>query len=454
MSLWHQLWNHPDAETIKRGLSEVRIASVFHPNTNRERDYIAAVNAFYSGSDKRKYEKRAASYSKAMQRVVQDNPNDHEAAAFYALSLLASEPSRDPGNMSRKKAASILEEVFAVEPNHPGVIHYLIHTYDTAEMASSGLLAARRYAQIAPASPHALHMPSHIFARLGLWQDDISSNLASVAASRKYAEMGGEGHQFHAMDFLFYAYLQSGREADAHRLMEEVKAMPPMKDMYGVGFDPHISTLVAFEAMYPLELHDWQQAAKLGLVPGASPVDDSITHWARAMGLAHLGKADDALKEVAEIESIHKRLSKEKKSKSMLDAVDQDRKEAEAWIAYAQDKTDAAIGILRPFADKATGVFEASDQIPEREMLADMLLGKNRQTEALAEYETDLKDNPNRFDSLYGAARAAERAGEKEKASNYYAQLVKNCEGSSSGRPELSEAKEWLARQQNVSARK
>ncbi|HEV7218681.1 MAG TPA: tetratricopeptide repeat protein [Terriglobales bacterium] len=451
MSLWHQLWNHPDEATIKRGLTEAKMANAFHPATDRERDYIAAINDFNSGSSNRKYQARATSYSKAMQKVYQRNPDDHEAAAFYALSLLASEPEHDTGEKNRRKAAAVLEKVFAVEPNHPGVIHYLIHTYDTTDMAALGLPAARRYAQIAPAAPHALHMPSHIFARLGLWQDDINSNLASIAASRKYAEMGGEGHEFHAMDFLFYAYMQSGREADAHRLMEEVKAMPPMKDMYGMGYDPRISALVAFEAMYPLELHHWQEAAELPLVPGASPEDDSITHWARAIGLAHVAKAEDAQKEVKEIETIHKKLSEDKKSKSALDAVDQNRKEAEPWAEYAKGKSADAISLLRSVEE--TGVFEASAQLPARGMLADLLLAMNRPAEALAEYETDLKTNPNRFNSLYGAARAAERAGNKEKASGYYAQLVKNCDGSVSMRPELSEAKEWLAAQQNVSAK-
>lgn len=452
MSLWHELWNRPDAATIKRGLSEASIASAFSPKTDRERDYIAAINAFYSGSDKRKYQKRARAYSKAMQKVYRRNPDDHEGAAFYALSLLASEPEHDTGEVNRKKAAAVLEKVFAVEPNHPGVIHYLIHTYDTQDMAALGLPAARRYAQIAPAAPHALHMPSHIFARLGLWQDDINSNLASIAASRKYAEMGGEGHEFHAMDFLFYAYMQSGREGDAHRLIEEVKAMAPMKDMYGMGFDPRISALVAFEAMYPLELHHWQDAAELAEVPGASSEDDSITHWARAIGLAHLGQADEARKEVAEIEAIHKKVSEEKKSKGTLAAIDQDRKEAEAWAEYAEGKRDSGVSILRSVEE--TGVFEASDQLPARGMLADMLLKMDRPAEALAEYEADLKTNPKRFNSLYGAARAAEGAGNTEKASHYYAQLVKNCDGSDSARPELSEAKEWLAKQREVSARK
>ncbi len=452
MSLWHELWNRPDAATIKRGLLEAKTADAFHPKTDRERDYIAAINAFYSGSYKRKYQKRARAYSKAMQKVYQRNPDDHEGAAFYALSLLASEPEHDTGELNRKKAAAVLEKVFAVEPNHPGAIHYLIHTYDTQDMAALGLPAARRYAQIAPAAPHALHMPSHIFARLGLWQDDINSNLASIAASRKYAEMGGEGHEFHAMDFLFYAYMQSGNEAKGRQLIEEIKAMPPMKDMYGMGFDPQMSALVAFEAMYPLELHHWQEAAGLALVPGASSEDDSITHWARAIGLAHVGKADEVRKEVAEIEAIRKKLSEEKKSKGTLEAIDQDRKEAEAWTDYAEGKADSGISILRSIGD--TGAFEASDQLPAAEMAADMLLKMNRPTEALAEYEADLKTNPNRFDSLYGAARAAEGAGNTQKASGYYAQLVKNCGGSHSARPELSEAKEWLAKQQNVSARK
>jgi len=452
MSLWHQLWNHPDAATIKRGLWEAKIANAFHPESDRERDYVAAINAFYSGSDKRKYQSRANAYSKAMQKVYQRNPEDHEAAAFYALSLLASEPERDTREVNRKKAAAVLEKVFAVDPNHPGVIHYLIHTYDTTDMAALGLPAARRYAHIAPAAPHALHMPSHIFAHLGLWQDDITSNLASIAASRKYAEMGGEGHEFHAMDFLFYAYMQSGREADAHRLMEEVKAMPPMKDMYGMGFDPRISALVAFEAMYPLELHHWKEAAELAVVPGASPEDDSITHWARAIGLAHLGKANDARKEVAEIEAIRKKLSGDKKSKSDIDSIVRDRQEAEAWTEHAEGNRQDGIKKLRSIAD--TGVFEASAQVPAREMLANMLLEMNRPSEALSEYEANLKINSNRFDSLYGAARAAERAGETDKASGYYGQLVKNCDGSDSARPELSEAKEWLAKRQNVSARK
>src|SRR5258706_1090833 len=256
MSLWHQLWNHPDAQVINRGMDEVHEAKTTDGAvTSREKAYIAAIAAYYSDSKKLNHEARAKAYSAAMKKVYESYPDDHEAAAFYALSLLASEPHDDATFANRKQAAAILEKLFATEPDHPGVAHYLIHSYDKPQLAQLGLPAARRYAQVAPAAPHALHMPSHIFARVGLWQDDINSNLASIAATRKTAamHMGGEGHQFHAMSFLFYAYLQSGRESDARALMDEVKAMPAMHDMYGVGFDPHLAALAHFEALYPVE---------------------------------------------------------------------------------------------------------------------------------------------------------------------------------------------------------
>jgi hypothetical protein len=210
MSQWHQLWNHPDVATTKKGKVEVKRAKSLHAATAREKGYIEALRAFYGG--KGDFERRATAYSEGMQKVYEQNPDDHEAAVFYALSILAANEGNDPTFANDKKAAAILEKLFATEPDHPGVAHYLIHAYDKPQLAQLGLPAARRYAQIAPAAPHALHMPSHIFARVGLWQDDINSNLASVAATRKTAakHMGGEGHQFHAMDFLFYAYYKAG----------------------------------------------------------------------------------------------------------------------------------------------------------------------------------------------------------------------------------------------------
>ena len=268
-----------------------------------------------------------------MKKVHESYPDDHEAAVFYALSLLASEPHHDETFANRKQAAAILEPLFASEPDHPGVAHYLIHAYDKPQLAQLGIPAARRYAQVAPAAPHALHMPSHIFARVGLWQDDINSNLASIAATRKSAamHMGGEGHQFHAMDFLFYAYLQSGREADAKALMDEVKAMPEMHDMYGVGFDPHLATEANFAALYPLEMRDWTTAAALTPMAIPNTAADSTGYWAKAIGAAHLHQTDEVRKDVSAIESIHQKFVAEKKTR--LRRRHRDRSEAGAGLA-------------------------------------------------------------------------------------------------------------------------
>src|SRR5438105_4302453 len=288
MSRWHELWNQPDAGTIKAVNETLSKASELKPATDRERDYLAAIATFYRDSGKLDHEKRAAAYSKAMENMYTKYPDDREAAAFYALSLLASEPDDDTTFAARKKAAEVLEKLFAIEPNHPGIAHYLIHSYDKPHLAQLGLPAARNYAKIAPAAPHALHMPSHIFARLGLWQDDINSNLASIVATRKTAamHMGGEGHQVHAMDFLVYAYLQSGREAEAQRVIEEVKSMPAMKDMYGTGYDPRSFALTLFPVRYALELHRWSEAASLTPVKNATEGDPAITYFARAIGAA------------------------------------------------------------------------------------------------------------------------------------------------------------------------
>jgi tetratricopeptide (TPR) repeat protein len=446
MSIWHQLWNHPDAATIQRGHAEIKRARSLHPKTDRERDYITAMDEFYRGK-KRSFQDRADTYCQAMATTHQDYPSDLEAAAFYALSLLASEPDNDTTFANRKQAAAVLEKLFAVEPDHPGVAHYLIHSYDKPQLAQLGLPAARRYAKIAPAAPHALHMPSHIFARLGLWQDDIDSNLASIAATRKTAamHMGGEGHQFHAMDFLGYAYLQSGREADAQRVIDEVKAMPAKKDdMYGMDFDPRTDALVTFTARYALEMHHWADAASLPLVAGAETVDNSIIYWARAIGAARTGNVADARKDIVEIETIHATLLKQKRA-SFAEAVEQDRQEAAAWLAHAKGNNEEAIKTLRAIAQKEEAEGDEPLAIPAREMLADMMLEMNQPEQALAEYEADLKFNPNRFNGLYGAARAAEMAGKSEKSNGYYARLVKICDGSTSDRPELNRAKSLLA---------
>jgi tetratricopeptide (TPR) repeat protein len=447
MSLWHQLWNRPDRPTLEHGGSELKAARSMQA-TPREKDYIKALSAFYEHPSKA-YKKRASAYSKAMERAYARNPDDHELAAFYALSLLAAEPDHDDTNAYRKKAAAVLEKLFAEEPNHPGVAHYLIHTYDKPDMAQQGLPAARRYAQIAPAAPHALHMPAHIFARLGLWQDDIDSNVRSIAATQKEAamHMGGEGHQFHAMDFLVYAYLQTGREQDAQKIIAEVRAMPAMHDMYGMGFDPRMFALSAFPAAYALELHHWNEAAQLELVSGAGDSDQAVTLTARAIGSARGGNPDEARKSIVQLEGIQKKLATDKKKDpGEHRAITDELTIAKAWLAHAEGKYDEAIRMLRPLANEEEGEAESSEGIPVHEMLGDMLLESKRPTEALAEYETTLKSNPGRFNSLYGAAQAAQAAGNHEKAKGYYAQLIKNCEGSASERAELRLAREEIGK--------
>jgi len=447
MSLWHQLWNHPDAKTIQQGMDEAHQAKTSDGRvTPRETAYIAAVAAFYSDSRKKNHDARAKAYSDAMKQVYEKYPDDHEAAAFYALSLLASEPHDDATFANRKAAAAVLERLFAIEPNHPGVAHYLIHSYDKPQLAQLGLPAARRYAQIAPASPHALHMPSHIFARVGLWQDDINSNLASIAATRKTAamHMGGEGHQFHAMDFLFYAYMQSGRDAEARALIEEIRAMPNKHDdMYGRGYDPHAAALAHLTAIYPIEMHDWAAAAALPPGEVAGTAEDSMIYWARAVGSSHLRKPDDVRKDIAAIEAIHKRLATQKSD--FADAVEDDRKQAQAWLLFAEGKDDEAVAALRALADNEDSTGEEPEGIPAREMIADILLESKRPQQALTEYQTDLKLHPNRFDALYGAARAAEASGNQKDASEYYALLLKVCDGANSTRTELSRARELVA---------
>jgi len=453
MSLWHQLWNEPDAKVIARGLDEAKsadkIASVkqLGPATPREKAYIAAILAFYSNSDKLDHAARAKAYSDAMKKAYESFPDDHEAATFYALSLLASEPHNDESFANRKQSAAILEKLFAIEPDHPGVAHYLIHSYDKPQLAQLGIPAARRYAQVAPAAPHALHMPSHIFARVGLWQDDIDSNLASIAATRKTAamHMGGEGHQFHAMDFLVYAYLQSGRETEAAKVIEEIKTMPKMESMYGHDFDPQTNALSAFPALYDLELRHWSDAAALTPITGATDQDHDITYWARAIGAARSGDLAQAHKDLREIESLRQKMLAEKKTDT-AEGMQQDYQEAEAWILHAEGEDDKAATILRTIADKNDKLGDEPGWIPAREMLADLLLEAKRPQQALAEYQTDLKLNPNRFNGLAGAARAAEAAGKQSDANEYYALLLKTCEGGTSTRPELNHAKELLAK--------
>jgi hypothetical protein len=447
MSQWRQLLGPPDPSSSKFAEQALDKAEKLNAGSARERDFIAALHPYFRDADTGEPLARAVTYSQAMSRVYEKYPEDTEAGAFYALSLLASEQDNDTTFANRKKAGQILEKLFDASPDHPGLAHYLIHTYDKPQLAQFGLTAAQRFAQIAPDSPHAIHMPSHIFARLGMWQADIDSNLASVAATQKVLAMHMEGaaHQFHAMVFLLYAYLQSGRENEALQIIEKVNQMSPSDaDIWG-GYDWHLYSKAEFPAIYAVELRNWAAAGKLELVPNAPSFATSLTYWGRSIGAARSGQRDLARANALQVKSIHDAMIASKQA-YYEDAVLQEYEEASAWANFADGLTDKAVQALRSIAEKQEAVGNEPTGIPAREMLGDLLLEANQPGRALQEYELDLKFNPNRFNGLYGAGLTAERVGQAGKAREYYIQLSRICAGSKSLRPELAHAREALSK--------
>jgi tetratricopeptide (TPR) repeat protein len=365
-----------------------------------------------------------------------------EIGAFYALSLvaLAEEDVDTPANL--KKAASILDPLLARSPDHPGVAHYLIHATDRPELASRGLEAARRYAAIAPDSSHALHMPSHIFVRLGLWQDSIVSNTAADASAAHAAEAHqAESHyQTHAMDFLSYSYLQSGQEARAREAIEHAS------HIVGASAEERADHHAYLAARTALELHRWHEAAALP-IPAARKSWGDTTYWARAIGAARSGDltgAESNVKELARLVAEREKRSR-KGGYTVSSEKATDLREAEAWLAFAKGKSEDALQELRAAADHQDKNGGESVGFPAREMLADMLLELQRPAEALAEYKKDLENAPNRFDALYGGARAAQAAGDAGGAQSLYAQLASIC-SPGADRPEVAEAKTYIAR--------
>jgi len=383
-----------------------------------------------------------------MMRIHEKYPDDQEAAAFYGLSILAEQPEDESTLAIRKQAAAVLEKLCAQNPNHPGAAHYLIHTYHRPQLAQLGLPAARQYAKIAPSSPHALHMPSHIFARLGLWQEDINSNLASIAGTdiTMTKHMGGGAHQFHAMDYLIYAYLQCERESDGAQLIERMKQMPHEDDFVLWGKDWQLYQEAEASAVYALELHHWSDAAALSPMPEAPLMAQVFPYWARAIGAGHLKNAAEARRSAEQAEVIHQKML-DAKLYYFRESIGNLVREAEAWADYADGGTEMALEKLREIAQKEEdiGSERPAILIPARETLGDMLLEAKFPQQALAEYEATLRLNPNRFDSLYGAARAAQLSGDMHKSKGYYGLLLTVCKGASSDRPELAQAKNVTA---------
>jgi hypothetical protein len=422
MALYHPGWGPPSKEELTDGLKLLQEAEAVHAKSPREEGYIETLMAFYRDHDKLDNAKRNSAYSEASRQLHENFPLDQEATVFYAASILNSRPPDDPNLATTKKAVAILQQVLEENPNHPGAAHYLIHACDNPALAQLGLRAAQRYAQIAPAAPHALHMPSHIFARLGLWDEDIKSNLASLAAARQPAatHIGAE-HQIHALHFLEYAYLQTGEYTKAREMRDQLSAIRGEDVSKGIG-DYFGLAQAILPSLYLLETQDWNGA--LALVPRteSEPSSQAITYWARAVAAGHLRDSSAAR---SSVDQYHCMVGAVKKSEKAFIAqyMEPNGNEARAWLFFAEGKNDEAIRLMRSVADKQDGEGKGEAELPAREMLADMLLETGQPKEALAEYESSMKVDPNRFHALYGAKQAAEAAGEKAKARTYSSRL-------------------------------
>ena len=435
----------PTPKTLQDGCPAVGRAKATAPKTQRERDYIGAVESLCQESDKADQRARVAAYGQAMERLSRTYPEDREAAIFYALALNITASPVDKTYANQLKAAGILEKAFAEQPNHPGVAHYLIHSYDYPPIARRGLSAARRYADIAPAAPHALHMPSHIFTREGFWEESIGSNLASAAAAKN------DFDRLHAMDYLAYAYLQGGRDLDAKRVLEEAGAIRKVSPEH---FVPAYA-LAAIPARYSLERRRWAEAASLTLQPADFPWDrfpqsEAVLIFARALGAARSGDAASARRDLDRLQVLRDALAALRQG-YWVEQVEIQRQVVSAWVARAEGKQEEALTLMRAAADRE----DKSEKhpvtpgpiVPARELLAEMLLELGDPRQALNEFESSHRVEPNRFKGLYGAARAAELSGDREKARTYYANLLALCEKADTERPELKEARAFLTKQ-------
>ena len=440
MALYHQLWDFPGQRTLKEGLASVEAAQKLSATTAREQSYIAAAAAFYKDDDKLSHVQRTTAYSEALAQLHAVAPSDVEASAFYALSLVALADEDVDDTANRKKAMAILEPLFKQHPDNPGVAHYLIHATDKPQFAAEGLAAARAYAKIAPDSSHALHMPSHIFTRLGLWQESIASNIAATAAAAHATELHqSESHyQTHAMDFLDYAYLQTGQEGKARALSAEEMNVP------GSGEGEKADHRAVVDARNALELHRWKEAAALA-VPERRNSQDAA-YWARAIGAARSGDAAGAKEGVSKLEETVAHREGESKATGYDVSSEKatDLREAKAWLAYAEGDSAKAISLLRTAADREDAKGLDSVTMPAREMLGDLMMELKKPGDAIAAYKAVLVEAPNRFDALLGAAQASQAAGDKHSAREYYSQLLKIADPAAD-RPELKEVKAYLA---------
>ena len=404
--------------------------------TERERDYIEAVAAYYKDFPARPERERQVSRAQAYDALAQRYPTDDEAQIFFALYNAGTQTPADQTYAAYLKSAAILEDEFKKYPDHPGVAHYLIHSYDAPPLAEKGLVAARRYASIAPAAPHALHMPSHIFTRVGSWQESAATNVRS----KDVAKAGGDADEaYHAADYMVYAYLQLARDADARRAIAEAMKVD--------GISPRFTARYATAAMparYAMERGAWQEAARLQPIGSTYPFVESLTYFSRCIGAARNGDLASARKDAEQLEVQHLALLAAKNSYWATE-VEVQRLAAAGWIALGEGKSEDALKLMRAAADledrNEKHIVTPGRIVPARELLGEMLLELKQPQAALKEFEASQLREPNRFRNYLGAARAAEMAGEKAKAAANYKKLLDLAKDSDAARPELVSAK-------------
>jgi hypothetical protein len=413
MSYYHPLWSPPDAADLGKGRTEVEQAARLGGKTARERQFIAAATAFFRDSDHLPHRTRAQAYADGMAEVARANPDDTEAQVFYALALLAIAPPEDRSHADQKRAAALLEPVFRSQPDHPGAAHYLIHAYDSTELAQRGLVAARAYSKVAPSAPHALHMPSHIFTRLGLWEDSIASNQAARQAAHEQHDLGEE---LHAMDYLTYAYLQRGQDADAQRVVATLSTMSGLQGKdFKVGY-----AATAMPVRLAMERRKWNDATRLRVLPASVPNVAAIVYWARAVANARAGRPQTTDGDIAKIETCRQQLQAQGNT-YWATQTDILGKEARAWRLEANGDVEQATWLLRQAADEEAALEKLpvtpGPIVPAREQLGEMLLAHKRPGDALREFQAALVAAPGRRGALTGAVQAADLIGDPTKSS-------------------------------------
>jgi hypothetical protein len=444
-------WSNPFAAGMKStgqlqlGLESADRGKSLGAKSERERAYLAAVSELYANFQNTPQRVRILAYRDAMAKLAAKYPRDDEAQIFYALALASSEDAADKTYAGRLKAGAILEKLFAQQPTHPGLAHYIIHTYDVPALASQALIAAQRYAKIAPDAPHALHMPSHTFTRLGYWQESIDSNVAAASAAQREHQTAEE---LHASDYEIYAYLQTAQDEAAARIansLPEIASRFDPKAVVGGAGGPTAGyfALAAIPARFALERQDWKQAEQLALRETAFPYTDAMTWFARGVGAGQLGHAATAEASVTALRQIQERLVKAGEP-YWATQVEIQKLEVSAWAAFAAGNKHTALRQME-FAVKSEDGTEKNavtpgPLAPARELLAEMLLQMNEPKQALEQFEATLKKEPRRFRSVYGAAHAAQLSGRRDSSQKYFRELLKIC--ARADNPERSELEE------------